>query len=105
MNHKQVSRDMNRVIYQRKYLEKGTTCTICLDDVFEKRVKHTPCGHIFCCDCLTKWQTIKKRGQKCKCQATCPTCRSKLANKTCSQCLLQDYIIYRLEGGEDDSEA
>ena len=104
INHKQVACDLNRVIYQRKYLKKGDTCAICLDDVFSKRVKHTPCGHIFCCNCLTKWQTMKKRGQKCKCEATCPTCRSKLANKTCSQCLLQRYIIYRLEGGEDDSE-
>lgn len=51
--------------------EKSLTCQLCLDSV--RNVSSTPCGHLFCWDCITQYANTKPQ---------CPSCRSHTpANK------------------------
>jgi hypothetical protein len=73
MNHSTVAKEMKRIIIQSKYPIDGDICPICYEDLYKKFVKHTSCGHRFCCHCLTKWQQNKDRYL-----ANCPCCRTLL---------------------------
>lgn len=45
------------------------TCSVCLETITDASV--TPCGHVFCCECM---QELHKR------QINCPMCRSKITS-------------------------
>lgn len=46
-----------------------TTCTICFEKIGEKNNTTTPCGHIFCFECITRAMQTNN---------TCPYCRTVL---------------------------
>lgn len=45
---------------------KTNPCPICVDDIGDDRMAITPCGHVFCIDCVTSWLAVN---------ASCPACR------------------------------
>lgn len=45
-----------------------TTCSICLEDRYKRRMTRLECGHHFCKSCIKKWA---------KHQNTCPQCRKR----------------------------
>lgn len=70
MLFKNVCRTKNRIITQAKY-KKKESCAICLESMFNKRVLHTPCNHLFHYRCIT---TFYNSNQKTK--YNCPLCRA-----------------------------
>jgi len=48
-------------------------CTVCLDDICEKDVCITPCGHGFCAECLLNIMQTSSRTREAK--GHCPICR------------------------------
>lgn len=46
------------------------TCSICYEDIREKRKLH--CGHIFCATCISKWRLEN---------ASCPNCRQPISRR------------------------
>ena len=48
------------------------SCPVCLNDnVALSNGTKTPCGHLFCSDCITKWVTLQHL-------TTCPLCRHNI---------------------------
>lgn len=45
-----------------------TTCSICMEDRYKRRMARLECGHYFCKSCIKKWA---------KHQNTCPQCRER----------------------------
>ena len=45
-----------------------TTCSICMEDRYKRRMTKLECGHYFCKSCIKKWA---------KQQNTCPQCRKR----------------------------
>ena len=57
----------------KAYGFKRTTCVICLSKIENlKKIKRTPCGHIFHTKCISGWLRQKK---------SCPCCRLNLKKK------------------------
>ena len=72
-NHKSLAKEKNRIIFQTKYPNMDDICAICLSNMLNANVKHTPCGHTFHLTCLTKWQ--KHQNER---NVQCPNCRALL---------------------------
>jgi hypothetical protein len=52
----------------RLKLKELPICTICTEELIEKKAEIEPCGHVFCIECITKWAKIEN---------TCPNCKQE----------------------------
>ena len=55
-----IAKSSGRVIIELKYRKKDDTCALCMEDMENKKVQHTPCGHSFHMSCLDKQLTEYK---------------------------------------------
>jgi hypothetical protein len=62
-NHSEGIRNMDDVTTVSDAEEE--ICPICLDSIKGKQRKINVCSHVFCCDCISKWLSMRK---------TCPVC-------------------------------
>ena len=70
------------------------SCSICYDDVCEKTEIKTPCGHLFCNECLTPW-LLKN--------TTCPMCRKDFSGEeTTDEVSGELNIVSLLRGSGED---
>ena len=80
---------LNRDIIQLKCTN-NCECSICLNDMRNKKVKYLRCGHFFHIACINKWLNSKH---------CCPICRTTIEKKGKKKSLeelvdeiLQDYV-------------
>lgn len=52
----------------RQKLKEVPQCTICTEELIEKKAEIEPCLHVFCMECITKWAEIEN---------TCPNCKQE----------------------------
>ena len=69
LDYKKIAKDTERIIVQTRY-HLHEDCPLCLDDMFDKKVKYLPCGHAFCATCLQK-----QVDSKCPSKYKCASCR------------------------------
>lgn len=69
LEYKKIAKDTERIIVQTRY-HLHEDCPLCLDDMFDKKVKYLPCGHAFCLTCLQK-----QVNSKCPSKYKCASCR------------------------------
>ena len=69
LNYRKTAKDTERIIVQTRY-HLHEDCPLCLDDMFDKKVKYLPCGHAFCATCLQK-----QVDSKCPSKYKCASCR------------------------------
>nr|XP_060615032.1 peroxisome biogenesis factor 10 isoform X1 [Anolis sagrei ordinatus] len=62
--HRSVS--CQRTQGEERLLNRSSYCTLCLEE--RQHTTATPCGHLFCWECITHW---------CNTKAECPLCREK----------------------------
>jgi hypothetical protein len=72
-DHKALAREKNRIVFETHYSNCEDKCAICLSNMINATVKHTPCGHTFHLTCLTKWQKFHN-----EINVHCPNCRADL---------------------------
>ena len=73
VDHKALAREKKRIIFETHYSNCEDKCAICLSNMINATVKHTPCGHTFHLRCLTKWQKFQNERN-----VQCPNCRAAL---------------------------
>ena len=69
LEYKKIAKDTERIIVQTRY-HLHEDCPLCLDDMFDKKVKYLPCGHAFCGTCLQN-----QVDSKCPSKYKCASCR------------------------------
>ena len=69
LNYKKVAKDTDRIIVQTRY-HLHEDCPLCLDDMFDKKVKYLPCGHVFCATCFQN-----QVDSNCPSKYKCASCR------------------------------
>lgn len=74
LDYKKIAKDTERIIVQTRY-HLHEDCPLCLDDMFDKKVKYLPCGHAFCATCLQK-----QVDSKCPSKYKCASCRRGFAS-------------------------
>lgn len=72
MDLREVAINKNRLVIEIKCGIRSE-CSICMEEMFLKKVYHCPCGHTFHSHCLLKWRTIKNN---------CPLCRQNFVVNT-----------------------
>ena len=66
-----------------------TVCTICLNNMHRKVVKHIPCGHTFHLSCLNKLMNCNAA-----CNNKCPCCRKEITISKINNSHYSDYSLF-----------
>jgi len=72
-NYPAAAKEQKRIILQSKYPSEED-CSVCLGEMKNRVVAHTPCGHKFHSKCLTMWRETSGN-------AHCPLCRGALTKE------------------------
>ena len=72
-NYPAAAKEQKQIILQSKYPSEED-CSVCLSEMKNRVVAHTPCGHKFHSKCLTMWRETNGN-------AHCPLCRGPLTKE------------------------
>lgn len=71
MSLREFALNKNRIVIELK-CSIQSECSICMEELFMKKVYHAPCGHTFHVQCLSQWRMKRNN---------CPLCRQILSKK------------------------
>ena len=69
---------LNALLLNLKYINNNSICSICLCNININNFCLLFCGHIFCTECINKWEIIQTKNKKY--YKKCPLCK-KVYNK------------------------